>query len=127
MDAPMEQDAQPFDRSKRRPDILVKSIPWFAMAAWVIFIISLLVVGMAKPSFETFFDRYYDISLPLSWDKTLLLINYQILWVLFIVCGNGVLINSRRQRRKEDRYNKSLIIIGIVSLLGIISYHVFYA
>jgi hypothetical protein len=38
------------------------------------------------------------------------------------VCAAGFILNLLRQRRKEDKISKSIIVLGSISLAGIIWY-----
>lgn len=45
-----------------------------------------------------------------------------ILVLNFAVCTMGFIFNMARHRRKTDRFNKSIIIMGLLSLAGILWY-----
>jgi len=81
--------------------------------------ISLLVFHKAQPEFETFFDRFYDLTLRTYWDRTYL--RYLILasGLGLAASGAGFCLALFRARRKTD-HNKSIIILGCLYLILIV-------
>ncbi len=109
-------------RRRKGPDLWVRAIQWVAGVAWSLFIAFLLFLGLAKPEGQTFFDKYYNIQRSGRWNTNLLDLCFYLLVGTFLICLAGLIINSRRCRRKTDRYNRSLVVIGLLSLLGIIGF-----
>jgi hypothetical protein len=114
-------------RANRRhgPDTMVKAINILAGATWFLVLIVFIMVTFAKPRMETFFDREYSISLSGRWDQTVLSYAFFLLMVLVFICFIGIMINMSRHRRKTDRYNRSLIWFGVISLLGMFYYLIY--
>jgi hypothetical protein len=115
-----------FQKRRRGPDLLVKSIHYFASFSWFIILLLFIAVSVAKPRMETFFDRFAGGRLSNTWDQTFMGYAFWLLIFLFIICSLGLIINSSRHKRKSDHYNLSLIIFEIMSVLGIILYVVSY-
>lgn len=111
---------------RRGPDILIKWINYSAIFSWILIFIVFIVVSIAKPPVEGFFDRQYGIKVSATWDTTLLEYAFLMMFPLLLICIIGLLINSLRHQRKTDTYNKSLIVCFILSLLGIIYYFVYF-
>lgn len=105
---------------RNRPDFWARSLEWFVVGGWFLMLVALLVLSLAKPQVETFFDRYYQIPLRRFWDDRLLV------WLEgFMVAGFclgliGLLINWRRHRRETDEYRVSLVLISAISLIGLL-------
>jgi hypothetical protein len=112
-------------KRRRGPDLLVKSIQYFATISWVLILMLFIAFSVAKPRMETFFDRFASSPLSGSWDKTFMNYALYLMILLFIICTFGLLINSNRHKRKSDSYNLSLVVFEIMSVLGIIIYLVF--
>ena len=110
---------------RKRADIWVRSLEWFMVLGWLVMLLALLVLSLAKPQVETFFDRYYRIPLRTSWDEGL------VVWLEgFMAAGLflglvGLLINWRRHRRETDEYRVSFVLISVISLIGLLTraYH----
>ena len=107
---------------RRGPDILIKWIHYISIFCWALIFVIFIVVSVAKPPVEGFFDRQYGIRVNAAWDKTLLDSAFYLMFPLLIICAVGLLINSIRHQRKTDTYNKTLIISFFLSLAGIIYY-----
>lgn len=108
------------------PDFWVKTIESLCVVGWLLMLIALLVIGTAKPEIETFFDRYYSVPLRRTWDLELTRYVFYIMLLGLFLSVFGLLANSRRISRKEDSYRDSLIIVGVISLIGIIKYLFFF-
>lgn len=105
---------------RRRPDLWVRSLEWLAVGSWLLLFIALLLVAKAKPQVETFFERYYDLPLDPFWNLELLGYLQGLMALGLGISIIGLFINWRRSRRAEDQYCVSLIILGIISLVGLV-------
>lgn len=87
---------------------------------------ALFVLGLAKPPVETFFDRQFHVVIRSTWD--LELARYILFLMIFglWISGVSLTINVKRNRRKEDEFRVSLILLGLISFLGIVVYHIFF-
>lgn len=77
---------------------------------------SLLIFHKAKPEFETFFDKFYGLSLRTTWDMKF--VQYLIFTILLglVVSILGLGLSRFRARRKTDP-KKQLILLGLLYLL----------
>lgn len=111
------------DKERRKgPDLLVRSLTWANAIASLSLVGAFCLTAMAKPQIETFFDRYYNVNLyrrP-TWDMTLM--KYMAgLFILSALTGVvGLLLNSRRRRRKDDYIRMTLVVCLLISLVGLI-------
>ena len=109
-------------RQERRkgPDLLVKLLGWLAIVGWFLMFMVLFIIDRAKPEYENMFTKAANIKVRTSWNQEL--INYLFYLMIFGLCMSiiGLVINSRRHHRAKDRFRYTLIILGIISLLGII-------
>ena len=106
-------------KNKRRgPDFIVKCIQGSALVSWIIIFVILIVFSMAKPRFQGF-GRNFAVVGGGGWDTALVGSIFYILIFQLVLCIVGLVISTTRMRRKSDRYNKSLIIMGILSVIGI--------
>jgi len=107
---------------RRGPDIWERSLRYLALVGWAILIVAFFVYGRAKPQTETFFDRYYGISLRLYWDMVWL---RPLLWLLVAglsVALFGLVVNGRRHRRRGDEWRVSLVLLSLCCLAGILAF-----
>jgi hypothetical protein len=110
----------PVERRKG-PDLLVRSLTWANAVALLALIAAFFLTAMAKPEIETFFDRFYNVNLyrrP-GWDMELM--RYMIaLFILSALTGvAGLIVNSRRRRRKQDYIRATLVVCLLASLVGV--------
>ncbi|RQD69743.1 MAG: hypothetical protein D5S00_05770 [Tindallia sp. MSAO_Bac2] len=112
------------DRRNRRKgqDLWLKTIQCIGIISWLLMIPLLILIDQAKPQFETFFDRYFDIQVDAGWDYEVFRYALYLMVAMLILSGIGLLINKTRHKRKDDYYRINLIIIFMLSLLGIIYY-----
>ena len=111
-----------FVERRRKKDWVVRSVSVIAVIGWICAIVALVYVDQAKPGTVNFLTKLFGTDVRLYWDVTLLNISFRALLVSFFTCVIGLLINMTRHRRKTDRFNKSIIILGLVSLIAIIAF-----
>lgn len=116
---------QPLERRKNK-DFGARLFIWMVFLAWGVLFFSLLIFHRAQPEFETFFDKFYQLTLRTHWDMKFA--NYV---VYAIVLGLGVSIAGLglslfRARRKTD-LKIHLKVLGILyALLFGISWFLLY-
>ncbi len=106
------------ENRRRGPDSMVKAINIFAVITWILVFAVFFLITYGKPRMTM---RFFGSSS----DKALLGYASVLLFIVFIVCFIGILINMSRHKRKSDKFSKSLIFFGIASLFGIIYYFIF--
>jgi len=111
---------------RRGPDILIKGISYISIFSWIMIFIIFLVISIAQPPKESFFDRQYNIQVHSNWDQKMIQIAFSLMYPIMVICAFGLLINTLRHQRKTDSYNKSLVIIFCLSLVGIIIHLSFF-
>jgi len=115
------------DKDRRKgPDILVKTIRWFVLIGWIIMILALIFVYVAKPGMITFFTRHLATDLRTDWDMRLVHFILVLMILGFLISITGFYINLKRSRRKGDEIRVSFILLGMMSVLGIITYFLLF-
>lgn len=110
---------------RKRTDIWARLLTGFNAASWVIILAILIVTERAKPEFESFFDRFYRLDIRTTWDMA------YVEYLLYLAVGGagfsvvGLLLSMVRARRRTDRKRLSLLIAGIVSVVGIVCVLIF--
>ncbi|WP_153307611.1 hypothetical protein [Desulfospira joergensenii] len=80
---------------------------------------SLLVFHRAQPEFETFFDRFYRLSLRTAWDfQFLKYLAYTVILGLAVFLFSFALSLSRARRRTDHKNH--LILLGFLYLILIV-------
>jgi len=97
-------------------------VNWFVATCWSLLLAVLIIVGIAKPTQETMFDRMAHIRVDSSWNEELLQIIFYLMVFGFLFSITGIYLNSRRHKRRTDHYRASLIFISCLSLVGIFYY-----
>ena len=109
------------NRRKRR-DLLLLLLTWFNAVAVVALLAALCLLAIAKPELETFFDRYYNLQLRRTWNTELFIYIGTMLVLSALASVFGLVINSRRLRRKKDHIHATLVLSLIISLLALIAF-----
>lgn len=110
------------DNRRKGPDTLIKICRLLAFSGWVLIIIFLLIIGYAKPAFETFFERYKGFHFNDDWDLDLLRYGFYLMLAVLCLSILGIIMNSFRHRRRKDEYLVSLFLMGLTALIGIAIY-----
>ncbi len=114
-------DEMPEINQRRGPDFWCKMIRWMELLAWALALATLCLLGWAKPRNVTLYDRFFGAELPnaKSWDFYSLRWALVLLVVLCGTCAFGIFVNAYRHERKEDHYSVSLLVLGILGLVGL--------
>ncbi|MFH1741082.1 MAG: hypothetical protein ABIH23_18940 [bacterium] len=114
-----------FIERRKGPDIWVRLIGWFGVIGWLVLLGAMFIAGKAQPHFETFFDRLFHIQVRETWNLQLVEYIFYLMIFGFCISAIGLLINATRHHRKYDRYRDYLVLLGVISLAGIIK-HLFF-
>lgn len=103
-------------------DWVVRSINIIAVIGWVFAMAAVTIAYKAQPATENMITRILKLNVVGYWNITLLRASFFALIASFLVCLIGFFANMTRHRRKTDRYNKSIIILGMASLVFVIGF-----
>ena len=117
------------------PDLLVRLNTVIGNLSWV-FVSVIVLFSWVLVFFMFIFNRvindpvkglFDQPSMPSGWEAAsrLMRISYFALFILFIISGIGLVLNSLRHNRKTDKYKASLIVLFILSLTGLIIRFIF--
>jgi membrane-bound acyltransferase YfiQ involved in biofilm formation len=117
----METQERRVDRRKG-PDIWIKSLTWFGIIGWIFMLITMAVFHLARPERDKSISGFLQKRLSGEWDSEL--VNYFIILsvIILVISTIGLIINSQRLNRKNDRYRMSLIFLVAFTILGLIYY-----
>ncbi len=100
---------------RKGPDKWLRSLSWLTIAGWVLLFISFILFDVARPEAETLFHRMMGVFPSQGWNIALKNAVFYIVLCCQGLSVVGVLVNSRRMRRKSDRYRWSLMGLAIMS------------
>jgi hypothetical protein len=118
----MAEQKRTFVERRKGPDAVVKAVWWSTGICWALFVAALIFFDTARPESSTFFDRQFDIAVRDYWNENALQYSFFIMILNLAVCIAGFILNMARHRRKTDKISKSILILGTVTLTGIIWY-----
>ena len=104
-------------QKRKGPDLILKMLDRLSFLLWGFTIIIFGVILSAKPQWETFFDRLFNVSVRDYWDYKLLRFAFIISIVQFVISLFSLFLNSKRLKRKEDKIRNSIIISLFASLM----------
>ena len=113
---------RPSVERREGPDLWIKLLTWSGLLSGASLVATLLITAVAKPEIETFFDRFYDLRLRRTWDLELMQYLFYLLLLCFFSSIGGLIINSKRKRRKHDHTRTSLIVMLCISIFGLVQY-----
>jgi hypothetical protein len=84
--------------------------------SWILLVFILLVFHQAQPEFESFFDRFYQLSLRTHWDSQFLFYLFYLVVFGIFMSTAGIILAFFRGRRKNDS-KKAIILTGAISFV----------
>ena len=111
-----------FSQNRRKSkDPLMKAIAWANGIAAVGLFIAICITAAAKPEAVTFFDHFYKVNVyrrP-TWDMALVDYIAIMLALSGLTSIVGLIINSRRLKRKGDYIRASMVVCLILAIVGL--------
>ncbi|MDY6836792.1 MAG: hypothetical protein SWH78_02355 [Thermodesulfobacteriota bacterium] len=111
----------PPQRRRKGPDFWFRSIRWLAVIGWLIMTGALFIPTVAKPDHKGNIAKLAE-GLRTTWDLELMKYFFYCMIVGLCISIAGFVINTKRHRRKSDEYLISLILLGFVSIVGMVTY-----
>ena len=107
---------------RKKADWVTRTVTITALFAWALTITALILWRYATPPGTNIFAEYVGAGgvgrratgVNVTYMRTAL----TSLVISFFICLTGFFANLTRLKRKHDRYNKSVIILGIASFIG---------
>ena len=111
---------------RKGPDSISKFISLIIAASWVLLLVLLIIYTIARPK-ANFMSGITGAGINQSMgDLTISAIVLPVLLVQLLLCLLGLILSSKRMKRKRDKYSMSLIFFTIVSVMGIIAYFIMF-
>ena len=112
-----------FKERRRQADWVINAATILSVISWLVAFFVLTVIQMAQPQHTDLFSNFFGgaIRQP-TWDVSLLYVAFGLLILSVIACIAAFIFNSMRMRRKTDKYRKSIIIIGALTIIGLFAF-----
>jgi len=117
---------QSFQDRRKKVDWIVRMATALSFIAWAVAIAVWAVLDAASPEKEvgwfTSIGRVRGVEITVRdyWDEKLLPTAFILLVAALAICVVAFLFNKARMKRKTDKYRKSVMIIGAITIIGII-------
>ena len=108
-----------YQNRRKRSDLLLRLLTWSNAIAVIALAAALCIAAIAKPELETFFDRYYNLPLRQTWNRDLIGYIGLMLLLSLVTSITGLVINSKRLRRKGDHLHSTLVLSLVISLVSL--------
>ena len=120
------QERNSFQERRKKVDWVVRMASILSFVSWFVAFGVWIVLGQAQPEQENMFTRglfnIRAITVRNYWDTRLLPIALGLLIASLCICIIAFLFNMTRMKRKTDKYRKSIIVIGIITIAGIVAF-----
>ncbi len=101
----------------------MRLIQILGILSWVLLFGSVFFYFLAQPEQETFLDRRWNKTVRTSVDSGQIDLSLKLLQANLILCGGGFLINLLHKVTTGKHFNRSLIGVGVLSVLALIGFH----
>ena len=116
-------------KNKRKgPDQISKTVSLIIAISWLLLLVLFIIIGLAKPSAEMSVFSIAAQNTPSAvggWNPSFVQILPPVLITQLGLCLFGLLLSSRRMKRKSDKYSYSLIFFTATSVIGLAVYLIF--
>ena len=115
-----EREGSEFVERRKKVDWVVRMATILSVLSWTVAIAVLFVLDKAQPEKEHMFTRMFGIAVRGYWETPLLSVALILLIGSLCICIFAFIFNMLRMKRKTDKYKKSILIIGSLTILGIV-------
>jgi cytochrome bd-type quinol oxidase subunit 2 len=123
---PKETSRMPERREK--PDLACRIVTVTALLSWatVPFVILFLQMALPSTNVNVFMTMLGMTSRSSGMNANMMWLTIGLLLFIVVLSLTGFLFNSKRMRRKTDKYNKFNIAVGIAALLSVLGLFIVY-
>lgn len=107
---------------RTEPDFRIQFIKQLVTVSWIMAAAALMMACLTLPATKVFLNDYLKLNLPTHRDPLLTSISLGLIAATFLVSIGGALLNTTRNRRRNDHFYKSLTVISILSGIGFIAW-----
>ncbi|MCL2456048.1 MAG: hypothetical protein FWD19_00690 [Defluviitaleaceae bacterium] len=110
-----------FHERRKQADWVIKLASVLSLISWLTAFVVWVLLDIAAPDRMNAQIGAFGPGSS-SWNETLLPITFFLLIFAFCSCVAAFIFNMMRMRRKTDKYRKSIIIIGVMTLVGLVAF-----
>ena len=119
----MNERKQTIMNRRKQADWVVNAAAALSVVAWAVAFFVFLVLDLAAPERPSFWSNVLGEGMVRTyWHPALLPVGLVLLVFSFLCSIAAFMFNMMRMRRKTDKYRKSVIIMGLITLTGIVFY-----
>ena len=111
------------DRRIAKTDALSTLLKMISAVDVLVLFAIMLLIAYAQPESFAHIDRH--IGLRVVWDEQLLRYLFFVMAFGLFVGGVGLMVNSRRLKRRDDRVRINVLVVSVTSFLGIMFYFLY--
>lgn len=108
-------------KSSRQKDAFYQVVVGLNIIAWILLIASLVVLHYARPDFIAGVQNYWGIEGRDFWSKDHLDDLLTLLQVCLFITVFTIILRSRRNRRKTDRFGVNILILLVISIVSLVT------
>lgn len=108
---------------RKQPDLILRLLAWTNGIAVTSLFLAVCLVAIAKPKKMNFLDHFFGVKrLSTAWDMDMVRYIGVMLLLSFIASIVGIILNSKRLRRKKDHIHATLVLSLIASIVSLFFY-----
>jgi formate-dependent nitrite reductase membrane component NrfD len=109
-----------FHERRKQADGVIKAASVLSFISWAIAITAVLLIEIASPGRLNFQIGSRISSGYSTWNEPILSIAFVLLVLAMCSCIAAFVFNMMRMRRKADKFKKSIIIVGIITMITLV-------
>lgn len=114
------EESPSFKERRKKPDFIVRMTTILSLLSWAFALMVWVTLDLAKPEKARWWEIQNNIAVRSKWDVALLPTAYGLLISSLALCLLAFVFNTMRRKRKTDKYKKSVFIIGIIDIIGLV-------
>lgn len=107
---------------RTEPDLRIKFIKQLVTASWIMGAAAITMACITLPAIKIFLNDFLKLNLSTRLDPLFSAISLGLITATFLVSIGGTLLNTTRNRRRNDHFYKSLAVISILSGISFIAW-----
>ncbi|MGB3724395.1 MAG: hypothetical protein WA981_01395 [Glaciecola sp.] len=105
----------------RQKDTLYRIMVGLNVLAWVLLVTALIMFHYARPEFITGVQSYWGIDGREVWSEEHLSSLLTLLQICLVTTIFTIVLRSRRNRRKTDRFGVNIMILLVISVVSLVT------
>lgn len=107
---------------RTKPDFRIKFIKQLVTVSWILGAATIIMACITLPAIKIFLNDILKLNLSTRPDPLFSTISLTLTAATFFVSIGGALLNTTRNRRRNDHFYKSLAVISILSGISFIAW-----